>query len=119
MDNKNIVACPLKVGIVPPEETSVTRLRHSNETIEHVTLRYVTNGSTAGSDVFCCVRSEAISRGPTGQASDSRVVSLKLEVGRETRQRSSQTVAPGGGVGGGGTLIVVRCCVVTPSLFVR
>jgi hypothetical protein len=54
-----------------------------------------------GSCVFLWVFPEAISRGRTGQANQSRVwrslksvLSLQLAVGRETRQRSSQTIAP-------------------------
>jgi hypothetical protein len=69
------------------------------------------NRRSAGSGVFCWVRPEAVSRGPTGQASHFRevesletswVISLELAVGRGTHRRSSHTVIPGGGVGGGG-----------------
>jgi hypothetical protein len=51
---------------------------------------------------------QGVSQGPVGQASQlrvKRVLSLQLAVGRQTCQRSWQTVAPGGGAGGRGA-----CC---------
>jgi hypothetical protein len=54
---------------------------------------------------------------PNGR--DPRAVNLQSAVGRQTRRRSSQTVAPGGGMEGGESPIVESRCISTPSQVVR
>jgi hypothetical protein len=75
---------------------------------------HVTNGSTARNGVFYAVRAEAVS-GESKRKPVSTVLSLQLAIGRQTRRRSPQTVAPDEGVGGGGAPIVGSRCVGTPS----
>jgi hypothetical protein len=48
------------------------------------------------------------------QLSQSRITSLQLAVGRQTRQRLSLMVTPGGGAP-----TVVSCCIAAPSQAVR
>jgi hypothetical protein len=55
----------------------------------------------------------------TNQSVRVESLSLQLAVGRKTRRRSWQTVAPGGRVGGGGAPIVVSRCVVNAEVVVR
>jgi hypothetical protein len=103
--------------------------------MEYVTPRSLTDGSTAGngvlcgsapivttcnnrgnvgSDVFCWIRPKAISRGPTGQASQFREVESNTSAFSNWETDPSEVVI-GGGVESEGAPIVVSRRVETPS----
>jgi hypothetical protein len=98
--------------------------------MKYVTLRNVTNGSTAGNGVLCgSAPSDVMQQqqncgklGPSQgyitrtngaiqsfESTEVHIVSLQLAVGRQTRPRSSKRVAPGGA-----TTVESRC-VATPN----